>query len=174
MLLLERQIFYFLNQWAGKNVFLDELAIFFAQYSGCFLLLILVFLLFKNYRRYKNLVFVSLGSALVSRFLFTELIRHLYFRPRPFVENSINLLIYHKPTASFPSGHTSFYFALSAAVYFYNKKLGIFFFLVSFLMGTSRIYCGLHWPSDILVGAVVGVFVGWLFVELFKKIKKIK
>ncbi|MCD6115278.1 phosphatase PAP2 family protein, partial [bacterium] len=58
--------------------------------------------------------------------------------------------------------------------YFYNKKLGIFFFLVSFLMGTSRIYCGLHWPSDILVGAVVGVFVGWLFVELFKKIKKIK
>jgi len=174
MLLLDWKIFYFLNQWAGKNVFLDGLAIFFAQYSGYFLLLILVFLLFKNYRRYKNLVFVSLGSALVSRFLFTELIRHLYFRSRPFVENSVNLLIYHKPTASFPSGHASFYFALSTAAYFYNKKLGIFFFLVSFLMGISRIYCGLHWPSDILVGVAIGVLVGWLFVELFKKIKKIK
>ncbi len=171
---MDWQIFYFFNRLSGKNIFLDCLTIFFAQYSGYFLLLILVFLLLKKYKKYKNLVFVSLGSALVSRFLFTELIRHLYFRSRPFVENSVNLLIYHKPTASFPSGHTSFYFALSTVVYLYNKKLGTFFFLVSFLMGISRIYCGLHWPSDILVGAAIGVLVGWLFVELFKKIKKIK
>ena len=171
---MDWQIFYFFNRLSGKNIFLDCLTIFFAQYSGYFLLLILVFLLLKKYKKYKNLVFVSLGSALVSRFLFTELIRHLYFRSRPFVENSVNLLIYHKPTASFPSGHTSFYFALSTVVYLYNKKLGTFFFLVSFLMGISRIYCGLHWPSDILVGAAIGVLVGWLFVELFKKIRKIK
>lgn len=58
---------------------------------------------------------------------------------------------------SFPSGHAAFYFALSMAVYLYNKKLGVILFVVSLIMGIARIYAGVHWPSDILGGIVVGV-----------------
>jgi len=158
---LDSLTFQTLNNMAGHLISLDKLAIFFAEYSGYLLLLVLVFLLIKNFKKYKSLVIVSLVSAFVSRFVIVEIIRHLYFRTRPFVENSVNLLIVHKPTASFPSGHASFYFALSTVVYFFNKKLGAIFFLTSFLMGLSRIYCGLHWPSDILAGALIGIFVGW-------------
>lgn len=162
------QVFQFLNNLAGKNSFLDGIAIFFAEYSGYILLLILLFLLIRNYKKYKTLFLVALISAFVSRLVFAELIRHIYFRPRPFVENSVTLLISHNPTASFPSGHASFYFALSGAVYFFNKKLGVLFFLTSFLMGVSRVYCGLHWPSDILAGAILGILISYLTFKVLK------
>jgi len=166
---LDFLIFQSLNRIAGKMPFLDSLAIFFAQYAGYLLLLILLVFLLRNFKKHKKPTILSLSAAIFSRFVVTELIRYLYFRPRPFVVSSANLLILHNPTASFPSGHASFYFALSTVIYFFNKKLGALFLIISFLIGVFRIYCGLHWPSDILVGAVVGVFVGWLFVRLLKK-----
>jgi undecaprenyl-diphosphatase len=168
---LDFLIFQTINNFSGKFLFLDKIAIFFAEYAGYLLLLVLALLLIKDFKKYKDLVIKSLLAAFVSRFVIAEIIRHFYFRARPFIENAVNLLITHKPTASFPSGHASFYFALSAVVYFYNKKLGAIFFLTSFLMGISRIYCGLHWPSDILAGALVGIFVGW-FIWKLKQIRK--
>ena len=43
-----------------------------------------------------------------------------------------------------------------------NKKAGIFFFLASFLIGLARVFSGIHWPSDILVGALVGILSAYL------------
>jgi undecaprenyl-diphosphatase len=166
---LDLLIFRAINNLAYKSPFLDGLAILFAKYSGYLLILTLFFLLIKNWKKYKNLVIASLIAAFISRFVIVEIIRHLYFRPRPFAENIVNFLIAHKPTASFPSGHTSFYFAISAVVFFYNKKLGLVFLLTSLLMGISRVYCGLHWPADILAGALIGIFVGWIMIKLTKK-----
>ena len=166
---LDFLIFQSFNRVAGKMPFLDSLAIFFAQYAGYLILLLLLVFLLRNFKKYKKPTILSLSAAFISRFVVVELIRYLYFRPRPFVVGSVNLLIPHNPTASFPSGHASFYFALSSVIYFFNKKLGILFFIISALIGVSRIYCGLHWPLDILVGAMVGVLVGWLFVRLLKK-----
>lgn len=163
------QILQMLNNFAGKNSVVDGAAIFFAEYSGYILLLILCLLLIKNYKKNRGLFLISLISGIISRFVFAEIIRHIYFRPRPFVENTVNLLIIHKPSASFPSGHASFYFALATGVYFINKKLGVFSFLLAFLMGLSRIYCGVHWPSDILAGAVLGILVSWVMFKVYKK-----
>ncbi|MCX6719619.1 MAG: phosphatase PAP2 family protein, partial [Candidatus Staskawiczbacteria bacterium] len=66
-------------------------------------------------------------------------------------------------------GHASFYFALSTIVYYYNKKLGIFFYVCSIFIVLSRIFAGVHWPSDILAGAILGVLIGWALNKLFRK-----
>jgi undecaprenyl-diphosphatase len=57
------------------------------------------------------------------------------------------------------------------AVYFYNKKISIWFFVAAFLIGLARVFTGVHYPLDILGGAVIGIFVGWLTLVIYKKIE---
>ena len=145
-----------------------ELIIFFsAKYLGYVLLAVFLILFLKN--RNRNFLFIPLISALVSRFIFTELTRFFYFRPRPFVEKAIAPLIDHAPDASFPSGHAAFFFALSAGIYHFNKKAGLLFFIASAAIGLARVFAGLHYFTDILGGLALGVFSFWLAGFLYKK-----
>lgn len=162
-------IFSKINNLSGKNICLDSLGIFFAEYLGYFLIGILILFLLKDYKKYWRMVVKALGAAISARFIITEIIRFLWYRPRPFVLDQVNLLISHETSASFPSGHAAFYFGLSTIVYFYNKKLGILFLVSSLLISVSRVFVGVHWPSDIMAGAIIGVFSGWLIMRLLKK-----
>src|SRR3990167_11076185 len=104
------------------------------------------------------MLIVAFASAIVSRFIFVEAIRFFYYNPRPFmVLENINQLINHETTGSFPSGHASFYFALATGVYLYNKKAGYIYFILAGLIGFARIFSGVHWPLDIVGGAVLGM-----------------
>ena len=149
---------------------IDYLLIFFAKHLGYILLFIFLALFLKNQR--KDFLIVPLVSALVSRFVFTEIIRFFYFRPRPFVEKAIIPLIEHAPTASFPSGHAAFYFALSFGVYSFNKKAGLWFFAASAAISLARVFAGVHYFTDVLGGSVLGIL-SYLFVKkiitFFKK-----
>jgi len=79
---------------------------------------------------------------------------------------------------SFPSGHAIFFFALSTVIYSFNKKLGIFFLAFSTLMSIARIFVGVHWPSDILAGAILGTIIGviikWVYKNYGDSVKTIK
>lgn len=163
-------VFQRINDLAGKSVFLDGLAVFFAEYLGYILVGILVFFLLKDYRKYWQFVLKVFLAAFFARFVIVEIIRSFWERPRPFVENQVNLLISHEVSGSFPSGHAAFYFALAIAIYYFNKKLGIFFLISSFLISFFRVFSGVHWPSDVLAGAIVGIFSGWLITRSAKKI----
>lgn len=162
-------IFQKINGMAGKYFWLDNLGIFFAKYLGYVLVAFLIFFLLKNFKKYWKMVIQALGAGILARLGIVELIRFLFPVHRPFVENNINVLLNHINSPGFPSGHASFYFALSSVVYFYNKKAGYLFLMASFLISVSRVFTGLHWPSDILVGAAVGIFSGWLVIKIFKK-----
>lgn len=174
-------IFQYLNSFALKYLWLDAAAIFFAKYFGWVLIGVLILFLIKNFRKYWKMTAAALISAVLARFVITEIIRWLWYRPRPFTGDEVNLLLPHRITGSFPSGHAAFFFALSMAFIFSYKKVypvpnrrfwcgaGILFFIASTLIGISRVFSGLHWPSDILGGAVVGLFAAWLIHRIFKK-----
>ena len=193
---LDFYIFEKINQFASQYDFLDKLAIFFAKYFEYFLILFLLLFLIKNpaperssvldqsrtapmesglvrgLKKYWLMIGQAFGAAILSRFVITNIIRWIWERPRPFVENQVNLLISHELTSSFPSGHAAFYFALSTVIYFYNKKVGVLFFIGSFLITLARVFSGVHWPSDILVGALTGIFSGWLVFKITKRFNK--
>lgn len=159
-----------INGLAGKCIFLDKTAIFFAKYFEYFLILVLFLFLAKNLKKYWLMVAQSFTAAILARLGITEIIRWLWQRPRPFVTNHINLLFNYNPSEpSFPSGHAAFYFAIATVVYSWNKKTGILFYIASFLIIISRVFSGIHWPSDILAGAIIGIFSGWLIMFLSRK-----
>jgi undecaprenyl-diphosphatase len=171
---MDLYIFRIINQFAGRWPVLDNLAIFFADKFG-YVLVILVFVIF--WRKWK-IILQAFAASIISRLVITNVIRWILPRTRPFVENGfdklttgqVNLLISQNPQeSSFPSGHAAFYFAIATVVYLYNRKLGILFFLASFLMGVARVFVGVHWPLDIIGGALVGIISGWIIFKLFNK-----
>lgn len=171
---MDLYIFKYLNGFAGKSDFFNLLIIFFAEYLGWVLILCLFTLIIIGFNRKKELkiVLIALNSAIISRFIFTEIIRFLYNRQRPFLVLETSQIINHSATPSFPSGHSAFYFALAFAVYFYHKKIGSLFLTGATLIGISRVIGGIHYPSDILAGAVLGYFTAVLCRFLFQKLCK--
>jgi undecaprenyl-diphosphatase len=63
---------------------------------------------------------------------------------------------------SFPSGHATLFSAIAVSLYFYHKKIGIFFGLMALLIGISRIIAGVHFPIDIIAGWILGIIIPWL------------
>jgi len=165
---IDYSIFYSMNRLAGENIYLGELVKFFAEYFP-YLVVCFLFLFILLNKKYFRMIIEALFAAVFARFGIVETIRFLHPRFRPFVNNNIHLLIDKIDQASFPSGHSAFFFGLATVVYFYNKKTGILFLFFAFLIAISRVFCGVHWPLDILAGAVVGIFSGWLVFKLSKR-----
>lgn len=75
----------------------------------------------------------------------------------------------HAPSSwSFPSGHTSSAFAAMVAVFILNKKVGIPAVIFAFLMGLSRVYVEVHYATDVIAGAIVGVVYAVIGILLTK------
>ncbi len=80
------------------------------------------------------------------------------FRLRPFASlDGVNLLIDPPLFAkSFPSDHTTLAFAVAVSVLMINRRLGIPALIVAAVVGLSRVFVGVHFPIDVLVGAALG------------------
>ncbi len=158
---LDTQLFFLLNNLAGQSPLFDEIIVFLASYPGYILIvLFLALVFFSHYSKPEKLqiLLVTGISVIIARFGITELIRFFYHRPRPFIDLPVNQLLTSNEW-SFPSGHATFFFALATAVYLYNKKWGIVFYIATILMTISRVVAGVHYPSDIIGGAVIGIAV---------------
>jgi len=170
---IDQVIFRAINGLAHKHWLLDWLGIFLASYLNYFLILIAVFLLIKEKNWRQRIYFFCLTglSVILARGVFTEIIRFFYYRPRPFLALQFQSLLGNSDVAgSFPSGHATAYFALALAVFYINRKLGWWFLGAAFLVGLGRIFVGVHWPLDILAGAVIGLGSAFLVRKFLPKI----
>lgn len=152
---------------------LDYLFIFFSEY----LLILLIGVVIAGYIIYRTkdwsiIIYSSLISSVVARVVIKPIILLIYQRPRPFIVledfSPISRIPFGESMMSFPSGHALIAFAIAGSVFAVNKRLGTFFLICATLIGFSRIYVGLHWPSDVLMGAILGLLVGYLISRLYK------
>lgn len=139
--------------------------------AGCFwILLSLILLLFKKTRKcgIYALCAVALG------FLLGELgLKQLLCRPRPFqtVSGDIRLLIPFPGGYSFPSGHTTASFAAATVCFKFSKKWGGAALVLAALIGFSRVFLFVHWPTDVLAGAALGIGSALLILWISPKIE---
>ena len=172
MAAFDTQLFLLLNGLAGKSPLFDGFVVFCASYLAYVLIaLLLALVFFSAYSRYRKLeILVAAATAsIIARLGITELIRVFYHRLRPFLVLPTHQLITDSAW-SFPSGHATFFFALATALYLYNKKWGTGFFVGAILITLARVIAGVHYPSDILGGALIGILVGYGTVYFLRKI----
>ncbi len=168
----EVTVFLFLNGLTGQYFLLDVVFYFTAKMVPVLMVLSVAFLLLRNFRKYLLFVAEVATAATLARYGLVALIRHFLPRTRPFiVRDDVNLLLEYKESFSFPSGHTALVFAIATAVYFYNKKLGVSLYIISLAVALSRVVAGMHWPTDVFAGAVVGVFTAVIVGEIFHLVK---
>lgn len=123
--------------------------------SGIFwILLAVVLLCFKKTRK----IGVTMAIALIFGLIVGNLtLKPLTARIRPYdFDPSIVLLISPEHEYSFPSGHTLASFEGAVSVFLYHKKFGIAALILAALIAFSRLYLMVHYPIDVIVGAILG------------------
>ncbi len=167
------RMFHYINQFAGKNPYVDYFMIFSAQIIIILVPIALVYLWLKRERKFTVFLLLSIFFSLLISFI----IGHIYYHPRPFVLNLTTPLISHTADSSFPSDHAVVMFSFTLPFFFFKRyKWGTSFFLLSILVGVARIYCGVHYPFDIIGSFLIALIVAYiLFIlrgEIFNILSK--
>jgi len=107
---------------------------------------------------------VAAGIALIAN----QAIAHVWDRPRPFTthEAATHLLSAPSPDPSFPSDHAAAAFAIAFCVFAFSRWTGVGFLFTATLIGLSRIALGMHYPSDVIAGLLVGWAAALVVVHL--------
>ena len=122
----------------------------------------------------------KLGFSVCIALIFSLLLCNLTLKPlvarvRPYQIREIALIIETPSDFSFPSGHTSASFAGAVAIFLHNKKWGSLAVLLASLIAFSRLYLYVHFPTDVLCGALLGslcAVIGYLSLKAIYKLKK--
>jgi membrane-associated phospholipid phosphatase len=167
----------FLNKFVGKSRLLDasvELISDTFLLHGVLFVTLLWFIWFKDKREESRIHLFTGGVAAVSAGLLSRLLQLcLPFHVRPLYNADLKLTwpigvewgtLNH--WNSFPSDHASLFFALATLIWISDRRLGLFALFWAAITSSTRIYLGYHYPTDILGGAALGIFMVILFQRL--------
>lgn len=176
---INEQLFLFINGGAGYFHTLDYFFLFVTNVwvpllvVGSFLYFFIILPVRKtdplerlNAIKLAGLLLLSLALVLVV----VQFIKVMVAFPRPaqLIENLQTLSVFGSYD-SFPSAHAAFAFAVASFIYLYSKSAGSVVYAMAIFIGISRIYVGVHFPLDVLVGALIGSGISWGVVSLLKR-----
>ncbi len=108
-----------------------------------------------------------LASYIVAYYIGDGILKNFIARPRPcMADETVTLLVSRPASFSCPSVHSMLAFASSAAVFRFHKKTGILALVFAALIGFSRMYFFVHFPTDVLFGAILGFALGFAIAGL--------
>ena len=154
--------------------FLDSLMVHITRLADTgivWIVLAVALICFKQTRK----MGITLGLALLLGLLVGNLwLKNLFARVRPYDVNlTVDLLIERLSDYSFPSGHTRCCFESGMAMYFCDKRFGKVAFVLGGIIGFSRLYLYVHYPTDVIAGALLGLLNGFVAFIIVDKIYKL-
>lgn len=156
ILALDHQLFLWMNFFPHTPL-LDMLANLLSGVGtwGAVWLVIAVVLFLREEKR-DHWFFLPSALVLLGGFLSEFFIKTLFARPRPTPAD----------TFSFPSSHATLAFAFAYILSREEPRLSKWFYLLAILISLSRVYLGVHYPLDVIVGAALGIILAWLSLTL--------
>ncbi|MDY6769979.1 MAG: phosphatase PAP2 family protein [Candidatus Nanohaloarchaea archaeon] len=140
-----------------RTPLLNEAAVAVTAFGSPFVALLLVYTLYHfDHRDTAVLAFTALAAGGVVEKTLNLLVR----RPRPDIVSAV--ITGYPQGFAFPSGHATVAFALAAVLEQELDGSNYYFYVLAALVAVSRLYLGLHWPGDVVAGAVLGTAAGLL------------
>jgi undecaprenyl-diphosphatase len=171
---LNMSLFHLINQYAGLNPFIDTLTIFAAKYMPLIIILGLIYLWIKRGDKTKDIVLYGVYAAVIG-LLINYIIGLVYFHPRPFMIPTGTLLFSYPGDSSFPSDHTTLMLSLTFMLTYFRetRKIGLLFVVLGLIGGFARVFCGVHFPMDILGSVVVSLIITAAIFKFRNRLKPI-
>lgn len=149
------------------------------QYLWAPLYLFMAVLILLNFKKNTGWwLFFFVGTAMLTNFISSDLIKENIYRVRPCndpsMEEHLRFLVNYRPkSSSFTSSHATNHFGLAAFFYYSLKdhigKWGLLFFAWAFIIIYAQVYVGVHYPLDVVCGALIGFILGYLSAKSFNK-----
>ncbi|MER2256382.1 MAG: undecaprenyl-diphosphatase [Priestia megaterium] len=148
-------IFHAVNQYASHVKPLDSLMVFFADYAQYVLIVLLGLFLLINKNGSRVVAFQAL-CACATGVIINKVISLFAYRDRPFISHHVNQLIDHAANSSFPSDHATSALVITFTIWLHFKRSGRMWVFMGALIAFSRVWVGVHYPFDVLTGAILG------------------
>ncbi|MEE9284484.1 MAG: phosphatase PAP2 family protein [Dehalococcoidia bacterium] len=117
-------------------------------------------------------LYAAVGAGLSN--LVVQIFNQSFYRPRPFVTlDDVTVLFYRPTDPSFPSNAAAFAFAMAAGVWLTNRRWGTIIGVGALLFVFARVYAGMHFPLDVVAGALLGILTTWFFARALDLIKPV-
>ncbi|MCM2532578.1 phosphatase PAP2 family protein [Neobacillus pocheonensis] len=164
---LDYHWFQVINHFAVTYSFFNPIMAFTANNLDYLFYIGVIIYWFTRTESNRQMVFQGLVTASLALGT-NKLIGTLYHRDRPFVHHHVIQLVMHEASASFPSNHAAASFAIAASIWFWRKRDGWIWFILAAAISFSRVWSGIHYPTDVIGGAILGILLALLVNRVFR------
>lgn len=162
---------HWINGPAGHHAFLDLFGVVLARFAPeIWALIFIVMWFWPPYRRSRarRAVIYAVAAGVLALVINVILTHIAPYRPRPFVlePHLVHQLVAHKRDSSFPSAHAAGSFGFAVGLLYAGLSDGILAFLFAVAVAWARVFVGVHWPTDVIVGGLIGIVAGLLVLRV--------